>query len=79
MDRVACGPFDIRNGEQEMTNMDVIAESPCVDNCRLSDDNICLGCFLSSEEVNQWNRAGNQERLVILKNAYQRQKAMSVK
>lgn len=62
-----------------MNDIEVIAESPCVDNCRLSYKGICLGCFLSSEEVNQWHRASNQERLVMLRNAYQRQKAESLK
>jgi len=60
-----------------MDDIEVIAESPCVDNCRLSDEGICLGCFLSSDEVDQWNRASNQERLVMLKNAGRRQSAKS--
>lgn len=58
-------------------DLEVIAESPCVDNCKLDEDSICLGCFLSSDEVNAWNRASNQERLVFLKHAYLRQKARS--
>lgn len=58
-----------------MTEIDIVAESPCIDNCGLSDEGICLGCFRSSEEVNQWNRASNQERLAILKNTSQRQRA----
>lgn len=58
-----------------MSDIDVIAENPCVDNCRLDDQGICLGCSLSADEVNQWNRASNQERLLMLKNVYQRQRA----
>ena len=54
--------------------IEVIPESPCVDNCKLDENGICLGCSLSSEEVNGWNRASNKERLAFLKNAYLRQK-----
>jgi len=58
-----------------MSEIDVIAESPCVGNCRLDDDSICPGCFLSLSEVNQWNVASNRERQGILKNAGKRQRA----
>ena len=54
---------------------EVIAESPCVDNCKLDEKGVCLGCHLSAEEVDGWNRASNKERLAFLKNAYLRQKA----
>jgi len=59
-----------------MTDIEVIAESPCTDNCRLSDEGICLTCFRSQEEISQWHGASNQERLAMLRNAYQRQKAI---
>lgn len=58
-------------------DIEVFAESPCVDNCRQDENGVCIGCFLSSEEINGWGRASNQERLAFLKNAYLRQKAKS--
>ncbi len=60
-----------------MTDMEVIAESPCLGDCNLNDEGVCLSCFLSSEENDQWNHVSNQERLVMLENAHQRQKAKS--
>lgn len=57
-----------------MDDTDVSVESPCVDNCKLDENSICAGCSLSSDEVNAWNKASNQERLAFLKNAYLRQK-----
>ena len=60
-----------------MSDIDDNVESPCTDNCRLNDAGTCLGCFLSIEEVNQWDVASNQERVVMLENARQRQKAKS--
>jgi predicted Fe-S protein YdhL (DUF1289 family) len=60
-----------------MTDMEVIAESPCLGDCNLNDEGICLSCFLSSKENDKWNHVSNQERLVMLNNARQRQKAKS--
>ncbi|MDX8399030.1 MAG: DUF1289 domain-containing protein [Gallionellaceae bacterium] len=60
-----------------MTDIELIAEDPCVDDCRLSDKDVCLGCFLSSEEVDGWNKASNQDRLEFLKNSRQRQRERS--
>ena len=58
-----------------MTDKEVIAESPCLGDCNLNDEGICLSCFLSSKENDRWNHVSNQERLVILENAHQRQEA----
>jgi len=57
-----------------MSDFDGIVESPCIRNCCLSENDICLGCFRSLEEITRWNEADNQERINILKNAGQRQK-----
>ncbi|MDD1622687.1 MAG: DUF1289 domain-containing protein [Methylococcaceae bacterium] len=46
--------------------------SPCVRNCCLNQDNICLGCFRSLDEICQWSQADDQTRLTILCNADQR-------
>lgn len=51
---------------------DEVAQSPCVRNCCLSDDDICLGCFRSIDEIMQWSGADNCERHVILNNVRQR-------
>lgn len=57
-----------------MSDFDGIVESPCIRNCCLSENDICLGCFRSLEEITRWNEADNQERINILQNAGQRQK-----
>jgi predicted Fe-S protein YdhL (DUF1289 family) len=60
-----------------MTDKEVIARSPCLGDCNPNDEGICLSCFLSSNENDQWNHVSNQERLVMLENAHQRQQAKS--
>jgi predicted Fe-S protein YdhL (DUF1289 family) len=56
----------------EMINEGIDVQSPCVRNCCLNDDDICLGCFRSLEEITMWGAANNQERSIVLNNALQR-------
>lgn len=53
---------------------EIIASSPCTDNCVMDAQGICMGCHRSAEEISKWFFVSNQERLAFLKNAYQRQK-----
>ena len=48
--------------------------SPCVRNCCLNNDDICLGCFRSLGEITGWNQADGSGRLKILKDAEQRKR-----
>lgn len=40
--------------------------SPCVRNCCLDDQDICLGCGRSLSEILQWSAADDQQRRTIL-------------
>lgn len=40
--------------------------SPCVYVCALGDDDICVGCQRSGEEITRWGRMDNAERRVVL-------------
>jgi uncharacterized protein len=44
-------------------------KSPCIRNCCLNDDDICLGCFRSLEEIKDWMRVDTQTRQRFLENA----------
>jgi len=46
--------------------------SPCVRNCCLDDQDICLGCHRSVEEIIAWGNASNAERRAILERAAER-------
>lgn len=41
-------------------------ESPCVRHCTLDDNDICLGCFRSIDEICAWGAASNEKRLEFL-------------
>jgi predicted Fe-S protein YdhL (DUF1289 family) len=40
--------------------------SPCVRNCCLDDDNVCLGCGRTLEEIVSWSAASDVEKRAIL-------------
>lgn len=50
------------------------SSSPCVRNCCLDNNDICLGCFRSLEEIRQWSLADEQMRQCFLANAKSREK-----
>ena len=46
--------------------------SPCINICELADNNICIGCYRSMEEIASWSYANNEQRLDIIAIAQQR-------
>ncbi|MBK8162117.1 MAG: DUF1289 domain-containing protein [Gammaproteobacteria bacterium] len=40
--------------------------SPCVRNCCLDANDICLGCFRTLAEITGWGAAGEDEKRAIL-------------
>lgn len=64
-----------RNGDHHLIENRGSMRFPCIRNCCLNDDDICLGCFRSLEEITQWAEADDHERVVILEKARQRREA----
>lgn len=52
-------------------------ESPCVRNCCLNEQDICLGCFRSIDEICHWAQADQVLRQQILLAAEQRRKQLT--
>ncbi|HEX6999182.1 MAG TPA: DUF1289 domain-containing protein [Gammaproteobacteria bacterium] len=46
--------------------------SPCVRNCCLDDDNVCIGCGRALAEIVGWARASEEEKRAILARAADR-------
>lgn len=57
------------NGDKEKSLKIV---SPCVRNCCLDSDDICLGCFRSITEITQWTLVDDQTKQQFLKNIAER-------
>jgi len=51
------------------TDISYRVESPCVRKCTLDNDDICIGCFRSIDEICAWGGAGNEQRREILQKA----------
>ena len=48
------------------TDRSISAESPCIRNCTLDHDDICLGCFRSLDDICAWGDASNEQRREML-------------
>ena len=49
--------------------------SPCVRNCCLDDDDVCLGCGRRLDEILAWHGADHAAKFVILDAAAERREA----
>ncbi len=54
-------------------------QSPCIENCCLNDEKICLGCFRSIVEISQWSQMNDGMRLDVLQKAEKRRKLIDIK
>lgn len=48
--------------------------SPCVGVCALDDDDICIGCWRSGEEITRWGYLDAAGKRAILQNVEERLK-----
>ena len=47
-------------------------KSPCVSICALDIDDICMECLRSGQEISQWGKMSNEQRLAVLERIKQR-------
>jgi len=50
-------------------------QSPCISVCLLDEQDICLGCFRSADEITDWLMASPQQKREILERSVQRRDA----
>ena len=48
--------------------------SPCVGICALDDNDVCIGCFRSGQEITLWGRLDTEGKRAVLKSADERLK-----
>ena len=49
-------------------NKDKIVPSPCVDICALDEEDICIGCGRTADEIVDWGIMTNEQKRQVLKN-----------
>ena len=54
------------------TGPSISVESPCVRNCCLDDDDICMGCFRTLDEIKDWSSSSDQQKSIVLKLCHHR-------
>jgi len=57
---------------QDAQSAEAMVQSPCVSNCCLDNDDICLGCHRSLDEITGWHSADRKKRLQNLELCHQR-------
>jgi len=48
---------------------DAEPKSPCISVCVLDDDDICMGCYRSSDEITDWFMASDEQKREVLRKA----------
>lgn len=49
--------------------------SPCISVCALDDNDICMGCSRTGQEIIQWGKMNSAERKEVLKKVAEREAA----
>jgi len=52
--------------------------SPCISVCMLDENDICIGCFRSADEITDWLMASAEEKREILRRAGERMEMAQV-
>ncbi|WP_082768727.1 DUF1289 domain-containing protein [Paraglaciecola hydrolytica] len=47
-------------------------ESPCIRNCCLNNEDVCLGCFRTLNEILQWSELSSETKQQVLTNCLTR-------
>jgi predicted Fe-S protein YdhL (DUF1289 family) len=56
---------------------DAEPQSPCISVCLLDDDDICVGCYRSADEITDWFMADAVGKREILERCNERREAAS--
>lgn len=49
-------------------------DKPCIRKCCLNEDDICLGCFRTYNDMLVWRKASTQDKKEMLQQAEERKK-----
>ncbi len=51
--------------------------SPCIDVCKLNNNNICTGCYRTIDEITQWRSLNRNKQIEIIEVAKQRKQLLN--
>jgi len=47
-------------------------ERPCIKKCYLNENDVCLGCFRTLDDMRTWHKSSKEEKMKILSLASER-------
>lgn len=50
-------------------------KSPCISVCALDDNDVCIGCWRSADEIGRWRDLSDEQKREVLVLAQQRAKS----
>ncbi len=53
-------------GSYRMVSREGFPESPCVDICTLDDDDLCVGCGRSLDQISRWALMSREEQWAVV-------------
>ncbi len=52
--------------------------SPCVSICALDENDVCVGCQRTGDEITQWPRMSDEERRAVLEKVALREEKVTI-
>lgn len=52
--------------------------SPCIGVCALDNDDICIGCFRTADDITEWQLYSEEEQIDCIKESKERAKALGM-
>lgn len=49
--------------------------SPCVGVCALDEEDVCMGCYRTGQEITNWGAMNDQQREEVMKHVGERERA----
>ncbi|MFW6233489.1 MAG: DUF1289 domain-containing protein [Nanoarchaeota archaeon] len=49
-----------------------MVKSPCINVCKLNENQICIGCYRSLDEIDNWSQLKDDEKIMVIEKAKQR-------
>ena len=50
-----------------------MVKSPCVAVCALDENDVCIGCYRTGNEITQWGEMDNQAKAEVMKSVANRE------
>lgn len=59
----------------EQKNVFGMVKSPCVAICALDENDVCIGCYRTGQEITDWGEMDNEKKRAVLKKVSERELA----